>query len=81
MSKELQVVASERLRGVLVQDKKENPLKIINVLKSEILYVLQNYMEISAEDMDFDIAVNSAGKYVVNFQANVNRLKVANYII
>ncbi len=81
MGKDLQIVGSERLRGVLVQDKKENPLKIINVLKSELLFVLQNYMDINKDDMDFDIVVNSDGKYIVNFQAKVNRLKVANYFV
>ncbi len=81
MSKELQVVASERLKSVLVQDKKENPIKIINVLKSELLYVLKNYMEVTPEDIDFDIVVNAEGKYIVNFQAKVHRLKVSNYIV
>lgn len=80
MSKNLMVIGNERLKSVLIQDKKENPVKIINVLKSEIIYVLQNYMEITGEDMEFDIVVNSEGKYIVNFTAKVCRLKVANRV-
>ena len=80
MGKEMALIGADRLKGVLIQDKKENPLKIINILKSEIVYVLQNYMEISNDDLDFDIVVSNEGKYIINFSAKANRLKVANYI-
>lgn len=78
--KDLVAVGSERLKGVLIQDKKENPNKIMSVLKSEILSVLHAYMEVSSEDLDFDIVVNSEGKFIINFSAKASRLKVSNYI-
>lgn len=78
--KNLVAIGSERLKGVLIQDKKENPNKIIGVLRSEIISVLNSYMEVAESDFDFDIVVNSEGKFVVNFSAKANRLKVANYI-
>ena len=78
--KNLVAIGSERLKGVLIQDKKENPNKIIGVLRSEIISVLNSYMEVAESDFDFDIVVNAEGKFVVNFSAKANRLKVANYI-
>ena len=78
MKNDLVVVnTNERLRSVLTLDKQSNPLKIINVLKSEILYVLKNYMEISAPDLYLNIYVDDNGLYVLDIGAKVRRLKMA----
>ena len=73
-------VCTERLRNVLINDKRDNPSKIINVLKSDILYVLKNYMEINSDDLELDISVTSIGTYKITILANVNRLKTLNCI-
>ena len=46
-----------RLKNVLVIDKQDNPLKIVKVLKSDILNVLSNYMDITNDDLDLTITV------------------------
>lgn len=74
------MVCNERLRNVLKSDKRDNPNKILNVLKSDILYVLKNYMEITSDDLDVNINVTSSGTYSITILANVNRLKTLNCI-
>ena len=74
------VVCNERLRNVLKIDKRDNPNKIINVLKSDILYILKNYMEINSDNLEVNINVTSVGTYNITILANVNRLKTLNCI-
>lgn len=74
------MVCNERLRNVLKSDKRDNPNKILNVLKSDILYVLKNYMEITSDDLDVNINVTSTGTYSITILADVNRLKTLNCI-
>ena len=74
------VVCNERLRNVLKIDKRDNPNKIINVLKSDILYVLKNYMEINSDNLEVNINITSVGTYNITILANVNRLKTLNCI-
>lgn len=78
---ELQKYCENRLRHVLIKDKQENPNKIINILKSELLYVLKNYMEIDAEDLTVNISVSDKGRYHIELEAFVKRLKMVKYIV
>ena len=64
-----------RLKNVLVLDKQQNPLKIIEVLKSDIIQVLSNYMEIDYEDVDLNIVVNQNGTYDLELKSIVRRVK------
>jgi len=81
MKNELQVLCENRLRQVLYNDKKENPHKVLNIIKSEILYVLKNYMEIKAEDMDIIINIDEFGSYKLEIKASINRLKMISAIL
>lgn len=69
------VLSENRLKNILVADKEENPLKVINVLKSDLLTTLKNYMEISGEDLDVTITVDEFGFFVFNAYSRVRRLK------
>lgn len=73
---ELQVAGVSRLKNVLSIDKNDNPIKITNVLKSDLIYLLSNYMEISPEDLDLVISVEQGGGYKLEVEAQVRRLKV-----
>ncbi len=75
MKSGMQLVCASRLKTVLVQDKQSNPLKILNVLKSEVLYVLKSYMEINASDLFLNISVDEFGFYILDIGAKVRRLK------
>lgn len=73
---ELQLAGTNRLKNVLSMDKNDNPIKITNVLKSDLLFLLSNYMEISPEDLDLVISVEPGGGYKLEVQAQVRRLKL-----
>ena len=64
-----------RLKNVLVIDKQDNPLKIVKVLKSDILNVLSNYMDITNDDLDLTITVDEYGNFIFNAYSKVRRLK------
>lgn len=70
-----------RLKDMLAVDKKSNPIKLESVVKSEILYVLKNYMELNSEDVEFNIVLDENNKYNVVFSAKVDRLKPLNFIV
>ena len=76
----LQVVGNDRLKNVLTLDKSQNPNKIVGILKSEILNILKNYMDVSQENLDFQIAVNDKGGYTLKLIADVRHLHIANYL-
>ena len=66
-----------RLRSMIVKDKEEAPKNLNKVLKSEILFVLKNYFDVTAEDVSLDVSVSETGRYVVNISAESRSLRVA----
>lgn len=74
-------VVSARLKDMLSVDKKSNPIKLENIVKSEIVYLLKNYMEINSNDVDFSITLDGENKYNVVLTAKVDRLKQLNFIV
>lgn len=75
------VKSEDRLKSILVADKEENPMRILSVLKSDILNTLKNYMEISADDLDVSITINEHGQFVFNAYSVSRRLKNLSAII
>lgn len=81
MKNELQVINECRLKNMLNMDKKENPQKILNILKSEILYVLTNYMEINADDLEVNVIASNEGFYEIIVVGKTKRLKIVSNVI
>ncbi|MBQ2864496.1 MAG: cell division topological specificity factor MinE [Clostridia bacterium] len=78
----MELVKSEaRLKNILVSDKEENPLKIINVLKSDLINTLKNYMDVSYDDLDVNITINEYGQFVFSAYLVSRRLKNLSAII
>ena len=69
-----------RLKNMIALDKKEEPEKIIKVLKAEVVNLLKNYFEITSEDVETSILVNSDGKYDLQINAVSNTIKIANTV-
>lgn len=78
MNKSLSTI---RIDNLIKVDKKENPEKIIKLLKSEIVYVFKNYMDINMDDVRLDMGIDNNGKYLINFSCEVSRIFVANTIL
>ena len=74
-------VVSTRLKNMLINDKKDNPNKIIGLIKSEIYFVLKNYMDIDQDDICFDMGIDNDGSYRLSFSAEVKRIYVSNHIL
>ena len=66
-----------RLKNIIVADKKENPEKIERLLKSEIMNVLKNYFDITSEDVSLSILINDDGKDDLQINAISSFLKIA----
>ena len=72
------VVCENRLKNILVSDKRENPVRIERVLKSELLNVIKNYFEVACEDLMLDILVREDGKYDIQMNVVSRAIKIAN---
>lgn len=59
------LIKVERLRNIITLDKQENPMKMEKVIKSEMLNLLNNYFEISREDISISMLINKEGFYDV----------------
>jgi septum formation topological specificity factor MinE len=74
-------IGVERLKKVLISDKHFNPERIEEVMKSDILTILQNYTDVDGENLNFLIEVNTEGGYNIKVDANCTRLKVLGSIL
>lgn len=68
-------VGVERLKKVLISDKHFNPERIEEVMKSDMLNILQNYTDVEGENLNFTIEVNPLGGYNIKVDASCSRLK------
>lgn len=69
-----------RVKNVLLSDKYTNPERLNEVIKSDIVSVLQNYMEISGEDVKLNFTLTDDGSYQLRLSASCRRLKLLNAI-
>lgn len=74
------VTCEDRLKSMAIIDKTETTPKINKVLKAEVLYLLNNYLDITAENLDVDLGVDNNGEYVLSIFAKARHLKVARII-
>ena len=72
------VVCEDRLKNILVSDKRENPIRIERVLKAELIGVIRNYFEITSDDVALDIIVRNDGKYDIQLNAVSRAIRIAN---
>ena len=70
-------IEERRLEKVLIKDKSENPDKMQILLKSDLLKLLQNYMEISDLELDFNVSSDGYKLYV---NAESKRLKTFGFL-
>lgn len=65
----------KRLSNVIQKDKENNPKYLINVIKSDFYYLINNYFEVDFEDVE--IAINLNGdKYVISLNCKGDRIKL-----
>lgn len=60
-------IGEDRLRKVLVSDKKNLPPQLKKIIESDIVEVLENYLSVEKGTFDFDVNINAEGKYELHF--------------
>ncbi|MGN0787953.1 MAG: cell division topological specificity factor MinE [Candidatus Onthoplasma sp.] len=64
----------QRLDSIIQKDKTNNPKYIINILKSDFFYLINNYFEVDFDDIKVEINFENE-KYNLIFSAVGDRLK------
>lgn len=64
----------QRLDSIIQKDKTNNPKYIINILKSDFFYLINNYFEVDFDDIKVEINFESE-KYNLTISAVGDRLK------
>ena len=64
----------KRLGAIIQKDKATNPKYLIDVLKSDIYYLINNYFEVDFKDISIDINVEN-DKYKIEVECFGERLK------
>ena len=67
----------KRLKNMMILNKQETPQNINRLLKAEILFILKNYCDIIAEDLNLDISISDTGNYVISIVGECRNLKIA----
>lgn len=65
---------STRLNKLSQKDKENNPKYLIDVLKSDIFYLINNYFEVAFEDVKIDIGLKE-NLYSIKIDCVGDRLK------
>ena len=64
----------QRLNSVIQKDKKTNPQYIINIIKSDFYYLINNYFEVDFDDISIDVGVDN-DKYSIRLSCVGDRIK------
>ena len=67
-----------RLRSLIISDKRENHNRIERVLKAELVNVIRNYFDVCMDDIDLSILIRDDGCYDMQLNAVSRSIKFAN---
>lgn len=65
----------DRLNQVVQKDKVNNPKYLINVIKSDFYYLINNYFEVDFDDIEIDVDVKN-DKYIITIACKGDRMKM-----
>ena len=65
----------KRLSSVLKKDKENNPKYLLEVIKSDFYYLINNYFEVDFKDIDIDIVVKGDA-YKIAINSKGDRIKL-----
>ena len=65
----------KRLNSIISKDKETNPKYLIEVIKSDIYYLLNNYFEVDFDDINLDISMEN-DKYLIEIKCLGDRIKM-----
>ena len=65
----------KRLNTIIQKNKETNPKYLIEVLKSDLYYLLNNYFEVDFDDIKLDITLEN-DKYLISANCLGDRIKL-----
>lgn len=65
----------QRLNLVVQKDKQNNPKFLINIIKSDFYYLINNYFEVDFDDVEVDIETKD-DNYIISIQCCGDRIKM-----
>ena len=65
---------NQRLDNIIQKDKENNPKYLINVIKSDFYYLINNYFEVDFNDIDVEISLVDAA-YQIEIKTKGDRIK------
>lgn len=65
----------QRLDTVIQKDKKNNPKHLINLIKSDFYYLINNYFEVDFSQINIDINLCD-DKYTISLNCSGDRIKI-----
>ena len=66
---------NKRLDNIIQKNKETNPQYLINVIKSDFYYLINNYFEVDFNDINIDVAVEK-NFYSISICAKGDRIKL-----
>ena len=66
----------ERIKNMLISDKHFDTKDMIKVIRNDMYVLLNNYLEISPQDILVTIKVNEYGEYELRVDVKTERLKI-----
>lgn len=65
-----------RLKSVLKKDKQINPKYVLEVIKSDFFYLINNYFEVEFAEIDLNLDVNENNDYQISVNCKASRIKL-----
>jgi len=65
----------KRLNTIIQKNKENNPKYLIEVIKSDLYYLLNNYFEVDFNDISLDITLEK-DKYLIDIKCLGDRMKL-----
>jgi len=65
----------KRLNSIILKDKETNTKYLIEVIKSDLYYLLNNYFEVDFNDINIDISLEK-DKYLISANCLGDRIKL-----
>lgn len=66
---------NKRLDNIIQKNKETNPKYLINVIKSDFYYLINNYFEVDFDDIYIDINVEN-NLYAISINSKGDRIKL-----
>ena len=66
---------NKRLDNIIQKDKENNPKYLINVIKSDFYYLINNYFEVDFNDIDIEISLADSS-YQIEIKTKGDRIKL-----